>query len=73
MDRKELLINHLRSRIKSLDEMINLLKDYNNSLKERNNNLKIQIDKLKFGKYSCLETNSPNRVVQRIRRIVYGK
>ena len=73
IDRKELLINHLRSRIKSLDEMINLLKDYNKFLKERNINLEIQIEELKSGHFCCLETNCPNRVVQRIRSIVYGK
>lgn len=71
MDRKELLINHLRSRIKSQNEMIDLLKDYNDSLKQWNKDLERQIDELQSGHLCCLETNCPNRLLQRIRRIEY--
>ena len=55
------------------NEMIDLLKDYNDFLKERNNDLKMQIIEMKSGHLCCLETNCPNRVLQRIRRIEYRK
>ena len=71
MDRQESLISYLQSRIKSQNEMIDLLKDYNDSLKERNNDLKMQIIEMKSGHLCCLEPNCPNRVLQRIRRIEY--
>jgi hypothetical protein len=73
MDRQESLISYLQSRIKSQNEMIDLLKDYNDSLKERNNDLKMQIIEMKSGHLCCLEPNCPNRVAQRIRRIEYRK
>lgn len=62
---------HLQSRIKLLEDTVDLLKDYNNFLKESNKRLEIQIEELKSGHFCCLETNCPNRVVQRIRRIEY--
>ena len=73
MDRQESLRSYLQSRIKSQNEMIDLLKDYNDFLKERNNDLKMQIIEMKSGHLCCLEPNCPNRVVQRIRRIEYRK
>ena len=69
MDRQESLISYLQSRIKSQNEMIDLLKDYNDSLKEWNNDLKMQIIEMKSGHLCCLEPNCPNRVVQRISSI----
>ncbi len=71
MDRQESLISYLQSRIKSQNEMIDLLKDYTDSLKERNNDLKMQIIEMKSGYFCCLELHCPHRVVQRIRRIEY--
>lgn len=73
MDRQESLISYLQSRIKSQNEMIDLLKDYNDSLKQWNKDLERQIDELKSGHLCCLETNCPNRVLQRIRRMEYRK
>lgn len=73
MDRQESLISYLQSRIKSQNEMIDLLKDYNDSLKQWNKDLMIQIDELKSDHLCCLETNCPHRVVQRIRRIEHRK
>ena len=67
------VIEHLQDRIKLLEDTVELLKDYNKFLKERNINLEIQIEELKSGYFCCLETNCPNRVVQRIRRIEYRK
>lgn len=70
---EEILIESLQSRIKLLEDTVDLLKDYNDSLKERNNDLELQIIELKSGHLCCLETNCPNRVLQRIRRIEYIK
>ena len=67
------VIEHLQDRIKLLEDTVELLKDYNKFLKERNINLEIQIEELKSGHFCCLETNCPNRVVQRIRRLEYRK
>ena len=67
------VIEHLQDRIKLLEDTVEQLKDYNKFLKERNINLEIQIEELKSGHFCCLETNCPNRVVQRIRRIEYRK
>ena len=73
MNELEKIIEHLQSRIKSQNEMIDLLKDYNDSLKQWNKDLMIQIEELKSGHICCLETNCSNRVVQRISRIEYRK
>lgn len=64
---------YLQDRIKLLEDTINLLKDYNNFLKESNKKLEVQIEELKSGHFCCLETNCPNRVIQRISRILYGR
>ena len=73
MNELEKIIEQLQSRIKSQNEIIDLLKDYNDSLKQWNKDLERQIDELKSGHLCCLETNCPNRVVQRISRIEYSK
>ena len=68
-----MFVNQLQDRMNLLEDTVELLKDYNKFLKERNNELKIQIDELKSGHFCCLETNCLNRVMQRIRRIDYGR
>ena len=73
MNELEKIIEQLQSRIKSQNEIIDLLMDYNDSLKERNNDLKMQIIEMKSGHLCCLEPNCTHRVVQRIRRIEYRK
>ena len=66
-------LESMRSRIKFLEETVELLKDYNKDLKQWNAELRDYIDDLKSGHFCCLETNCSNRVVQRIRRIRYGR
>ena len=73
MDEKEKIIKQLHEKIKSQNEIIDLLKDYNDSLKQWNKDLMIQIDELKSDHLCCLEIHCPNRVVQRIRRIEHRK
>ena len=64
MNEREEIIALMQKRIKILESMVdiqcNLIRRYEN-----------EIDTLKSGHLCCLETNCPNRVLQRIRRIEY--
>lgn len=66
MDEDEEIIDLMQRRIEVLESMVDiqckLIRKYEN-----------EIDTLKAGKYCCLDSNCPNRVVQRIRRIEYRK
>ena len=66
MDVYEERIDLMQKRIEVLESIVDiqhkLIRKYEN-----------EIDTLNTGKFCCLETNCLNRVVQRIRSIVYGK
>jgi len=66
MDERDRIIARMQKRLEELEYLVDLqrktIKKYEDIT-----------DALSCGKFRCLETNCPNRVVQRIRRIEYIK
>ena len=66
MDERDRIIARMQKRLEELEYLVDLqrktIKNYEDIT-----------DALSRGKFRCLETNCPNRVVQRIRRIEYRK
>ena len=66
MDERDRIIVRMQKRLEELEYLVDLqrktIKKYEDIT-----------DALSRGEYSCLETNCPNRVLQRIRRIEYRK
>ncbi len=66
MDERDKLIALMQKRIEELEYLVDLQKKTIKTYEDLT-------DALNRGEYCCLETNCPNRVVQRIKRIEHRK
>ena len=66
MDERDKLIALMQKRIEELEYLVNLQRKTIKMCED-------EIDRSKSGHLCCLETNCPNRVVQRIKRIEHRK
>jgi thymidylate kinase len=66
MDERDRIIARMQKRIEELEYLVDLQRKTIKTYEDLT-------DALSRGKYRCLETNRPNRLVQRIRRIEYRK
>lgn len=66
MDERDRIIARMQNQIEELEYLVDLQRKTIKTYED-------VTDTLNRGEYCCLETNCPNRVVQRIMRIKYEK
>lgn len=66
MDERDKIIAQLQKSIEELEYLVDIQKKTIKMLED-------EVDRQTTSNFCCLETNCPNRLVQRIRRIEYGK